>query len=114
VERSPAQDFEAAFQRKMRLQFTFQPEAAEEANEAFNWYEDQQAGLGGEFYRELIRSLEFILENPLLARVAYRGLRKRKLNRFPYVVVYKITTEDISVVSIFHGSRNPMIWKKRA
>jgi plasmid stabilization system protein ParE len=114
VERGEAKDFEAAFQRNMTRQITLQPEAAEEANAAFNWYEDQQPGLGGEFYRELIRSLEFVVENPLLANVVYRGLRKRKLNRFPYIVVYKASTKDISVVSIFHGSRNPMIWKKRA
>jgi hypothetical protein len=54
--------------------FTIQPEAADEANAAFNWYENQQPGLGGEFYRELTRGFEFIVENPLLSRIAYRGL----------------------------------------
>jgi plasmid stabilization system protein ParE len=94
--------------------FTIQPEAADEANAAFNWYENQQPGLGAEFYRELTRGFEFILENPLLSRVAYRGLRKRKLNRFPYLVVYQVTDEDVSVVSVFHGSQNPAVWKRRA
>jgi plasmid stabilization system protein ParE len=95
-------------------QLTFQPEAADEANEAFNWYEDQLSGLGGEFYRELTRCLEFIIENPLLARDAYRGLRKRKLERFPYLIVYKVSRNNVSVVSVFHGSRSPSIWKKRS
>jgi hypothetical protein len=45
--------------------FTIQPEAADEANAAFNWYENQQPGLGDEFYRELTRGFELILENPL-------------------------------------------------
>jgi len=97
----------------MIRQVTFQPEAIDEANEAFNWYEDRQAGLGVEFYRELTRCLEFIVENPSLARVVYRGLRKRKLERFPYLIVYKVMSVSISVVSVFHGSRNPAIWKKR-
>ena len=94
--------------------FTIQPEAADEANAAFNWYENQQPGLGGEFYRELTRGFEFIVENPLLSRIVYRGLRKRKLNRFPYLVVYQVTDEEVSVVSVFHGSRNPAVWKRRA
>ena len=94
--------------------FTIQPEAADEANAAFNWYENQQPGLGGEFYRELTRGFEFILENPLVSRVAYRGLRKRKLNRFPYLVVYQVADDEVSVVSVFHGSRNPAVWKRRA
>ncbi len=98
----------------MTRRFTIQPEAANEAHEAFNWYEDQQLGLGGEFYRELSRCLEFVIENPLLARVAYRGLRKRKLDRFPYLVVYQIMSNELIVVSVFHGSRNPATLKKRA
>ena len=96
----------------MTRRFTVQPEAAEEAAEAFDWYEIQQPGLGNEFYRELSRCLEFIAENPLLPRVAYRGLRKRKLERFPYLVIYRVTNEEITVVSVFHGSQNPKIWKK--
>jgi toxin ParE1/3/4 len=56
----------------MMLRFTVQPEAEDEANNAFNWYEDQLPGLGGEFYRELTRCFEFIVENPLLSPVAYR------------------------------------------
>ena len=98
----------------MSRMFTVQPEAADEANQAFNWYENQQPGLGDEFYRELTRCFEFVLENPLLSAVAYRGLRKRKLNRFPYLVVYQMTGEEVSVVSVFHGSRNPSVWKRRA
>src|SRR5260370_35695585 len=98
----------------MTHRFTIQPEAANEANEAFNWYEDQQPGLGGEFYRELTRCLEFIIENPLLSRIGYRGLRKRKLDRFPYLVFYRATDVELVVVSVFHGSRNPTVWKKRA
>jgi plasmid stabilization system protein ParE len=98
----------------MTRQLTFQPEATTEANEAFNWYEDRQAGLGIEFYRELTRCLEFVVENPLLARIVYGGLRKRKLDRFPYLVFYKVTSAHISIVSVFHGKRNPEVWKKRA
>lgn len=98
----------------MNRSLTIQPEAADEANEAFNWYEDRQPGLGHEFYRELTRCLEFVFENPRLARMAHRGLRKRKLDRFPYLIVYRVNDSEISVVSVFHGSRKPAIWKKRA
>jgi plasmid stabilization system protein ParE len=98
----------------MKRAFSVQPEAAAEANEAFNWYEDQQPGLGGEFYRELTRGFEFVLENPLLSQVVYRGLRKRKLARFPYLIVYQVTDAEVSVVSVFHGARHPANWKRRA
>jgi plasmid stabilization system protein ParE len=96
----------------MTRRFNIQDEAVDEANVAFNWHEDQQAGLGDEFYRELTRCIEFIVENPLLSRVVYLGLRKRKLDRFPYLVYYSVTDAELSVVSVFHGSRNPIEWKK--
>ena len=98
----------------MNRRLTIQPEAADEANDAFNWYEDRQPGLGHEFYRELTRCLEFILEHPQMAQVAHRDLRKRRLDRFPYLVVYRDSESEVAVVSIFHGSRNPAAWKRRA
>lgn len=98
----------------MKRRLTIQPEAVDEANDAFNWYEDRQPGLGHEFYRELTRCLEFVLDHPQLARIAYRGLRKRKLDRFPYLVVYRESESEVAVVSVFHGSRNPEAWKRRA
>ena len=98
----------------MKCRLTIQPEAADEANEAFIWYEDRQAGLGHEFYRELTRCLEFVFEKPLLSQIAYRGLRKRKLERFPYLIIYRVNDSKLSIVSVFHGSRNPVVWKKRA
>ena len=97
----------------MNQRLTIQPEAADEANDAFNWHENRQPGLGHEFYRELTRCLEFVIENPLLSRIAYHALRKRKLDRFPYLIVYRVNEFEISVVSVFHSSRNPAVWKKR-
>jgi hypothetical protein len=29
-------------------------------------------------------------------------------------IVYRMTDDELSVVSVFHGSRDPKIWKKRA
>ena len=95
----------------MNRRLTIQPEAVQEANEAYDWYEEQQPGLGDEFYRELVRCLERILENPLLYSAVYRGLRKRRLDRFPYLVFYRAKKQEVSVVSVFHGSHDPAVWK---
>jgi plasmid stabilization system protein ParE len=98
----------------MTRRLTIQPDALEDANEAYNWYENQLPGLGGEFYRELTRCIDLIVENPLLFRIVYRNLRKRKIERFPYVVFYYTTEKELSVISIFPAVRDPSIWKKRA
>lgn len=90
----------------MTQKIIVQPEAIKEANDAFNWYEDRQPGLGDEFYRELDRCFEFVQEHPDFHRVFYRTIRKRKLGRFPYLVFFRADAGEINVVAIFHASRD--------
>jgi mRNA-degrading endonuclease RelE of RelBE toxin-antitoxin system len=35
------------------------------------------------------------------------------VRRFPYVVVYRIDDEQITVVAVYHTSRNPRGWRRR-
>lgn len=92
---------------------TFRREAVKDANDAFKWYEEQRVGLGWEYNAELKAALERIEKNPQLPRVFYRKARKIKLRRFPYLVVYLLTAEEIMVVAVIHGSRNPGILRRR-
>jgi toxin ParE1/3/4 len=94
------------------------PEADEEAREAARWYDQQRIGLGDEFLEALARSLESIERNPRLGRVdpdapAGREVRRIRLNRFPYIVIYEIRNGDILVVAIAHGRRRPGYWLSR-
>jgi hypothetical protein len=34
-------------------------------------------------------------------------------DRFPFVAYYAVTDEEIAVVAILRGSRNPATWKHR-
>ncbi len=43
---------------------------------AFNWYEEQRAGLGREFALELSASIDQIIETPRLYMELYRGIRR--------------------------------------
>jgi hypothetical protein len=35
------------------------------------------------------------------------------MKRFPFVVVYRVTTDRIEIIAVAHGSRKPGYWKKR-
>ena len=35
------------------------------------------------------------------------------VRRFPYLILYRITDEGISVIAIFHAKRDPKIWQAR-
>jgi len=39
--------------------------------------------------------------------------RRGRLRRFPYVVYYELAGDDILVLAVWHGRRDPEGWKER-
>jgi plasmid stabilization system protein ParE len=50
------------------------PEAENDIYTAYNWYEQQHAGLGKEFALEFSASMDRILESPRIYSELYRGI----------------------------------------
>ena len=55
-----------------------------------------------------------IEQNPELYAAAFRSVRRAKLQRFPYVVYYRILADRIEVIAVLHGGRDPRVWRSRA
>ena len=81
---------------------------------AASWYEEQRAGLGQEFLDELLATLGTIAEQPRAYPVLHRDVRRALMRRFPFGVFFQTTASDIVVVAVFHGSRHPRGWRRRA
>jgi plasmid stabilization system protein ParE len=84
------------------------PKAEKEFIKAFEWYEDEQLGLGEKFEAELFKKIDFIAANPLHYPLKKKN-REANTDVFPYMVVYRIHEKRkmIVVISIFHTSRHP-------
>lgn len=54
------------------------------------WYEAQQPGLGTEFAREVDAGIKVILDGPDRWADVGAGVRKYRINRFPYGLFYRI------------------------
>lgn len=91
----------------------FRQEARAEAVDAFRWYEEQRPGLGTEFRNGLLDAVRRMRSTPLAYPVVHRDLRRVLVNRFPYSVFYRVTSEAIVVVGVVHGKRHPRTWKQR-
>jgi toxin ParE1/3/4 len=89
------------------------PEARVEFNEATDWYEKQRAGLGTTFVTRTRAVLDRIADDPLRHAPVYLDVRKVLVAKFPYVVLYREELGEVIVVSVFHTSRDPSIWKSR-
>lgn len=89
------------------------PFAEEDLKEAKEFYELQKEGLGDEFVGEVEKTIEKIIDNPLQFQKVKKDMRKVGVTRFPFGVFYVFRDSMINVLSVFHFSRNPKIWKDR-
>ena len=90
------------------------PLALGELHDAAAFYtESANVELGLAFVAEFERSVDLILNNPTLGAV-FRGTRRRVLlRRFPYNVIYQLTSEELRVIAVAHNRRRPGYWAGR-
>lgn len=88
-------------------------EAQEELNDAAVWYEDQRAGLRGEFLDEAASTLTRISSTPFAYAEVHRGVRRALFRRFPFALYFRVESEVVSVLAVMHGSRSPTAWRVR-
>jgi toxin ParE1/3/4 len=79
--------------------------AEHELNEAAQYYDHEDPGLGVAFLDEVDRCLESIQAHPD-AGVTLRGeVRRRLLRRFPYALLYKIKPTGIRTLAVMNLKR---------
>ena len=70
----------------MTRQFILRARAEHDIQSAFEWYETQCTGLGGEFLVALRKRLEAVRVHPESNPVLYRDIRRAVVPRFPYLI----------------------------
>ncbi len=92
----------------MSLRVVITPEAAADILEVREWYDSQQAGAGDKFYYAFRNRVQAAMEAPLLPRAwGRRNIRKIRIPKYPYFIYYEIIAEDLRVIGVIHGARNP-------
>ena len=76
---------------------------------AFEWYEQQRAGLGSEFLSAVDEAIELLQQMPELGHVVHRDLRRLSLRRFPYVIYYRITGSSVRIRACLHERRDARV-----
>lgn len=93
----------------MSYQLVFDIKASKEFSNSFDWYEDQQEGLGNRFEKAVYEKLNDIQQYPERYPQKRKPYREIKVKKFPFLIVYKFykLKNTILIISIFHTSRNP-------
>ncbi len=92
------------------MNLVLRPEAAQELLDAQAWYEAQVPGLGFEFARIADAAIVSALRNPLGYQCIEGEFRRILLRRFPYMLIYLPSQNELLVVSCFHQRRDPGSW----
>ena len=97
----------------MTLPIVMRRAAQTEFDDAVEWYETQRPGVADRFADAVKSTLARISASPKRHAVVYRDVRKALVPKFPYCVYYVPDSKRILVISVFHTSRDPAIWKGR-
>tara|TARA_B100001105_G_C22249766_1_gene382031 strand:+ start:454 stop:750 length:297 start_codon:yes stop_codon:yes gene_type:complete len=90
----------------LRYAVEIKEEALAEMQDAYDYYEEQKAGLGERFLDNLDDYFERIRNNPLHFQVRRKPYREAFIKTFPFLIIYEIEVTKIIVYSIFNTSRN--------
>jgi plasmid stabilization system protein ParE len=89
------------------------PRARRDLLEAALYYDRRVEGLGKDFFAEVQRVLERVLDHPESAPELRQGVRMARVSRFPYNVLYRMQGDDLLVLAVSHQSRKPDHWESR-
>ncbi len=92
---------------------SFHPDAAREFEEAALFYESRVAGLGKSFLSEVERTVALIQQYPDAGAILGHNLRRVRVDRFPYSIVYQRSVDAIVVIALAHHRRRPGYWRGR-
>lgn len=93
-------------------------QAADEAEAAAAWYEQERQGLGGEFVEAIEAAIDVIEDgflplSPMPGIAGAQGAKRLILRRFPYDIVIVDRDDERIVVAFAHHSRKPGYWRDR-
>ncbi|MBI3201306.1 MAG: type II toxin-antitoxin system RelE/ParE family toxin [Myxococcales bacterium] len=79
-------------------------------------YEEARTGLGGDFLDEVDALAARIAERPLefpLWKDARPYRKAVMLKRFPFVMYFRFSGDEVYVLAVAHGKREPGYWVSR-
>lgn len=95
----------------MRIRFA---EAANnELNDACDWFERQQSGLGERFRIDVREATLLIAKAPLLFPLELEDVRRYVMNRFSYILRYVLRGDEVWILAVSHQHRRPDYWVER-
>lgn len=88
--------------KKVRYHVLFEQDLVE----ATEWYDQQIFGLGDQFKKSIRASVESIIVDPERFPIDDYGDRYKQATRFPYLIFFDVTNDEILMLGVYHTSRS--------
>lgn len=97
----------------MAVELRLAPEAQEDIEDAYAWYESRSLGLGESFLSRLDACIQTVLRRPEMASLVHANYRRALVRRFPYSIFYEYAENRVTIYCVCHSSRDPKRWQRR-
>ena len=97
----------------MIFEVVIEPRAILDIQDAVDYYESKQSGLGEHFYQVIDDHLEILTKNPFF-QIRYKDYHGVPMKKFPFIIFYFIDgkLKTIYILSVFNTALNPSKYPK--
>jgi len=84
-----------------------------DVREAAQWYDERSPGLGDAFVQRARQCVADVIADPSRFALSPGAVRYRRLERFPYVVLFDVTDSELLMLGVLHTARSMERWRER-
>jgi plasmid stabilization system protein ParE len=92
----------------------FHPRIASDLRGAIQWYDDISGELAARFRAAAHSCFDQISDQPGRFPLAFEEVRFARLERFPYLVLFRDRLSSVELIGVFHAASDPEKWRRRA
>jgi len=94
----------------MKYNYWFHESVTIDYEEAYQWYENKEEGLGERFILEVRKKIQAVASHPEFYSVkGNNNFREAKVENFPFLIKFKLykSKQEIFISSIHHEKKHP-------
>lgn len=97
----------------MIYKVVIEPRAILDMQDAIDYYESKQIGLGNYFFQVVEKHIETLYKNPFF-QIRYKDYHGFSIRNFPFILLYYIDEKlkTIYIMSVFNTNLNPVKYPK--
>jgi plasmid stabilization system protein ParE len=91
----------------------FHEDAEKEFKEATAFYAIEEQSLALAFVGAVEQTVSRIADNPESSPLVAGRVRRMRVHRFPYSVLYSVLPDRVRIIAVAHERRRPFYWRDR-